>query len=408
MDGIDHIVEMLGLIAKGVDPATGEYMGIGDLKKDPRFQSALEQIVQTFSNKVTKGAYARFEAEFPQYAILMKEGYFYAAHNKSALVLNAVLGYKLAVDFYKRPTTGGPSYEKIAAALRVKGIGFVLISRGVLVDRFDGEDPFKKYEIDDNRCEEIVLEKMKEYGPADDEAPPPNTSKAPLYPLNLMTILAPDLKEYPEDADQRIETVLTSAEVFPERIHREVEFVRMRYQEQRTLQEIGEAYNLSRERIRQVLNKSLRRMRRAPVLAYLTGETATLDIPRKRAAQAKLTSKRPVHLESASLASEETVSISALARSITDVLKTGTGEKIRYADIASWLVSAGDLIQQKDGDATVAVPTRQGELHGIKRGKRMNASGLEYVGVYLEKNGQEYICENIANIIDHMHEDAEE
>lgn len=50
-----------------------------------------------------------------------------------------------------------------------------------------------------------------------------------------------------------------------------------------------------------------------------------------------------------------------------------------YADVTSWLVAAGDLVRVEDGAAIIMIPTSQGNEHGIKRGRRANADGIEII-----------------------------
>ncbi len=96
----------------------------------------------------------------------------------------------------------------------------------------------------------------------------------------------------------------------------------------------------------------------------------------------------------------DSISISELARRISERTK----RKIRYNDIASWLVSVHDLDEQDEVGEKVKIPTQQGEIHGIKRGKRTNSAGMEYVGVYLEPAAQRYIVDNLPSILAFMNQ----
>ena len=97
--------------------------------------------------------------------------------------------------------------------------------------------------------------------------------------------------------------------------------------------------------------------------------------------------------------SETTMSISGLARLLSMKTKKASGLTVRYADIAEWLVASGDLLDDKSDEKAIKIPTLQGQQHGIKRGERINASGLPYVGVYLEPEGQQYIIDNLDSIL---------
>ena len=83
-------------------------------------------------------------------------------------------------------------------------------------------------------------------------------------------------------------------------------------------------------------------------------------------------------------------------------------DKLRYADVSSWLVASGDLVRVEDGTAIIMIPTSQGNEHGIKRGRRTNASGIEYIGVFLEPNAQAYIADNLDSILAFRREDETE
>ncbi len=268
MNWVDNIVNTLDLIVDGVDPSTGEIIDTDTLKQNPEFQRALRALGKKYRSKSSKrkGTYAKYEEAYPNHVIIMKEGFFYSAHNKSAAVLNRILDYALAEDYLDRISTGGPNYEKISSALEEEGVSFILVEGGELVERFDGEDPFKKYVIDD--------ENVKQDSPLD------NT-------------------------------------VF---------------------------------------------------------------------------------------ASENSKSISEMARRLSEKTVHTFGVKLRYEDIASWLVSEGDLKESEDNNGiTIRVPTKQGEQHGIYKGKRVNSSGLEYEGVFLEPPGQQYIRENLGRILKACH-----
>ena len=90
-------------------------------------------------------------------------------------------------------------------------------------------------------------------------------------------------------------------------------------------------------------------------------------------------------------APRDSISISVLAKQISE----RTQRKVKYEDIASWLVSVKDLDEYIEVGKKIRVPTKQGEHHGIIRGKKTNASGIEYIGVFLLPAGQRYILDNL-------------
>jgi len=405
MDWVKSITDILTMISEGIDPTTGEIINVEDLKNDPGFQIALKKVERTYDKNRSGSVYARFEAEYPKHAIIMTEGYFFAVHNKSALVMHNILGYKIVLDFYKRPTTGGPNYEKISRAFRENGASFILVSKGELIERFDGVDPFEKYGIDENACGAIVSQKLSEFDSSnktDTPALPGKSAKAPLlYPRNLLNEILPGNTDYPEDIKKRITAVLGSTAIFPEPYRRDAEYVKAYYEDGLTLEAIGNTYGVTRERIRQILKRALNKMRRKAVLSYLKGETDSPSVSRSRekagfSEEIRENKDMPAALPRIS---DESVSISELARRLSGETEKVCGMRLRYADISAWLISTGDLMKIEDGNAAVTVPTAQGEEHGIKRGRRTNSSGVEYVGVFLERDGQQYIIENLDRIL---------
>ncbi len=97
----------------------------------------------------SSGTYGRFEREYPRHAVIMREGAFYSAHNESARVLAHAMDYKLGIDMYGRPTTGGPDANSIEAGLRAVKFSFVIVENKAVTTRFDGRDPFKFLNLKD-------------------------------------------------------------------------------------------------------------------------------------------------------------------------------------------------------------------------------------------------------------------
>ena len=400
MSGISNMIEILDMISKGIDPSTGEVVDVEVLKKDPSFHGALKRLTQTYRKTSTGGAYAQFEAAYPKYAIIMTEGYFFAAHNKSAFVLNRVLQYKVALDYYKRPSTGGPDYEKISAVFQEEGISFLLVSKGELVERFDGEDPFEKYCISEDDCNAFISREMSEYSgnPVIEKPASKSTLSKPLgYPFNLLRELLPDREEYPSDIADRLAAVLASEKVFSQKYRRDAECISEYYKSGRTMEEIGTEYGITRERIRQIIKRGLKKMSRKVVLSYLSGETETIEAPKSQETVTMVSTDKRSISNDPSTVTGESISISELARRLSK--KMPSGEKLRYADISSWLIAVGDLATIEDDAGSTTVPSEQGVAHGIKRGHRVNAAGIEYVGVFLEPDAQKYISDNLNNIL---------
>lgn len=318
-------------------------------------------------------------------------------------MLNRVLQYKIALDCFKRPSTGGPYYEKISAAFQEEGVSFLLVSKGELVEQFDGEDPFEKYGIHEDDCTRFISEEMSRYSANEDlKKPVPKgvPSKRLSYPQNLLKELLPDHEKYPPDIANRLAEVLETEKVFSRRYRRDAECISEYYEGGRTLEEIGTDYGITRERIRQVIKRGLKKMRRKAVLSYLSGETDTLESAKRKTADNTVSEDVFSSPDDLPPSTEESISISKLAGRLSS--RTSGRKKLRYADISSWLINVGDLITTGDNSARVTVPTEQGIAHGIKRAKRMNTSGIEYVGIVLEPEAQKYISDSLNEILAFM------
>ena len=106
------------------------------------------------------------------------------------------------------------------------------------------------------------------------QSAPMGPDEARTYPLNLLDAIllaAPNdckhlvqREDIPGDFDRRLR--ISAATIDPNRAYT---ILMYRYQRGMTLQEIGENYSLSRERVRQLLNKYLRRLRHPDILRYL-------------------------------------------------------------------------------------------------------------------------------------------
>lgn len=94
------------------------------------------------------------------------------------------------------------------------------------------------------------------------------------FPYNLLCDvlnLTPEkIKEqvFPDDVEARIISLLT------QQGNRCLQIMKLRYEEELTLQAIGEKYDLSRERIRQIIKKSINKLRYKPRLSFLLGNNA--------------------------------------------------------------------------------------------------------------------------------------
>ena len=163
------------------------------------------------------------------------------------------------------------------------------------------------------------------------------------------------------------------------------------------MEEIGTEYGITRERIRQIIKRGLRKMSRKVVLSYLSGETETIEAPKSQETVTLVSTDKRSNLNDPPSVTEESISISELARRLST--NTPSGKTLRYSDISSWLIAVGDLATIEDDMGNTIVPTEQGLAHGIKRGHRVNAAGIEYVGIFLEPDAQKYLSDNLGNIL---------
>ncbi len=119
---------------------------LGSFKPKPVIQPAAPEKLKPVRHSSPKdgksGTYGRFEREYPNHAVIMREGAFYSAHNESAYVLAHAMDYKLGYDMYGRPTTGGPDANVIEAGLRSVKFSFIIVEDKEVKTRFDGRDPF--------------------------------------------------------------------------------------------------------------------------------------------------------------------------------------------------------------------------------------------------------------------------
>ena len=90
------------------------------------------------------------------------------------------------------------------------------------------------------------------------------------YPENLLTDLGLELVfGKPEYAPLNDDQVAGLAHALTTILPREQEMIRLRYEEKKALQEIGNQYQLSRERVRQIIAKGVRKLRHPSRTVYI-------------------------------------------------------------------------------------------------------------------------------------------
>ena len=382
---MSQIVEYLELISQGIDPATGEVLEIEELKKDPSFIKAFAQLKRVFKGHHADSRYKEYEKQFPDAVIVMKEGYFFAAHNASAVVLNHILDYRTFVDSAGRTTTGGPDIEKIIAALEAKNYSFVFVEMGSIVKQACAANPFQALGIDPMLClPSHLAEKdlLKKQGKT--------------YPWNILKELCDGrVTSYPDDAQDRLEYAMRHT--LPER---EQSILYRPFQEGYSLQSIGKEYGMSRERARQLISRSMKRLRREDVLSYVCGEAQAVPTkPQKVAASAERLN-RADNAASEQSSSEDSISISELVRRIKVQKDPEQSWKLTYNDVAEWLISHGYMVKEKrTTDSLLRRPTALGERIGIHIEARVGEKG-EYLAVLLNQNAQRFIMEHLDDILE--------
>ena len=385
--------ELIDMIAQGIDPTTGEVIDVEVLKRDTEFLASIKRLNRTYNKSRSGSKYRKFEELYPRHVVVMKEGYFYSVHNASAKVLNYVLDYKLVDDYWGRVTTGGPDPEKIAGALRDNGFSYIIVEGDVIAEEYNGRDSFS------------FLNLYNEGNNADaagqSEAA---VKKEAAFPYNLLNDILEDSTEFPENILERLDTALGTIST---KYYRDRDILLFRYRDGESLQEIADRYELSRERIRQIINRGLKRLRRKAVREFLTGNAD--ELLRSNSLKAKGLSElgeilrlRPEQIDRVEISRNQSISISELARRITAVKDSEQDGSIKYLHIANWLVSNGDLIEEtSDSDSMKRRPTPRGEAKGIIVETRQNAKG-KYTTVFLNENAQRYILASLDLIVDHI------
>ena len=84
--------------------------------------------------------YSDWAAEYPEYVVVKKMGYYYSSYGNSALILNELLGYKLVYTSKNNLAyTGGTSRTKIEEALQSANISYIVVESEEIVAVYDGK-----------------------------------------------------------------------------------------------------------------------------------------------------------------------------------------------------------------------------------------------------------------------------
>ena len=84
------------------------------------------------------------------------------------------------------------------------------------------------------------------------------------------------------------------------------------------------------------------------------------------------------------------ITITAFAKRLMSLKEKTMPGIITYNDLVSWLVYRGDLTGITINEKERVIPTRYGNENGFYLAKKMNSLGIPYVGLFMNKDAQEY------------------
>ena len=128
-----NIAEIITNLSNGIDVTTGEVFDIEEYRDDPLIKAAIRKLQNKFSSNKKGPSYRDYEEKYPGCIIIQKEGYFYSAHNDSAVELGEIMGYRTGTDRWGRVSTGSPKVEDIIDTLTKLKRKFIVIEKGVIV-----------------------------------------------------------------------------------------------------------------------------------------------------------------------------------------------------------------------------------------------------------------------------------
>lgn len=97
----------------------------------------------------------------------------------------------------------------------------------------------------------------------------------------------------------------------------------------------------------------------------------------------------------------EEQSISKLVGQINELVDDSVYRKLTYKPILQWLKTNGFLVEEfsQEFNKLITLPTDKGLQTGIRAERRTGARGVEYMIVLYNKQAQEYIVQNMKNIL---------
>ena len=216
------------------------------------------------------------------------------------------------------------------------------------------------------------------------------TPDASRYPGNLLKEIFDEPAELPADVPERLQALM--GELFAEH-ERNRAILTARFEVGRTLESIGAEFGVSRERIRQILEKDLRKLRRKNVRAYLMGETEQVHKPKsssKKEPQPPLR-LRPDQLERFTF-QPEGISMTAFAHQLTELKDADQPGELTGRQLSDRLLAEGFLTEQlADTDDLLRRPTPAGETTGIILTERIGKDGRPFTMVTLTEQAQRWL-----------------
>ena len=214
------------------------------------------------------------------------------------------------------------------------------------------------------------------------------------YPGNLLKAIFDEPTELPADVSERLQAAIN--ELFAEH-DRSRAILTARFEAGRTLESIGEVYGISRERVRQIVEKDLRKLRRKNVRAYLSGETEQLRKPKPSTKEAQpLLRLRPDQL-ARYVCDPDGISMTVFARRLTELKDADQPGELTGRQLSEQLLVEGFLTEQfAETDNLLRRPTPAGEAVGIILTARTKESGEAYTMVTLTEQAQRWLIDRLS------------
>lgn len=96
------------------------------------------------------------------------------------------------------------------------------------------------------------------------------------------------------------------------------------------------------------------------------------------------------------------LSISHFIEQINEGLDEAQYKKLSYPKVTSWLKAMGylDVFEDKEWNEKKSIPSEKGRAIGIYTEERESSLGRKYLAVIYNRNAQQFIIDNMENILD--------